>query len=195
MVRLDCIHNDRILAILLGNLRAKLHMAAFLLEVNSLADIMQKTCPLRKLLIQAQLRRHDAGKRSDFHRMLKNILTIAVPVAQRTDKTRQLPVHPVDSQLEDRLIADLHNGLIQLLGYLIYYFFNAARLNTAILHQDFQRLPRNLTAYRVEARNGDRIRRIVNDQVNARRLLDRLDVAALTADDASLHIFIGKRHN
>ena len=47
---------------------------------------------------------------------------------------------------------------------------------------------RDLAAHRVEAAQDDRLGRVVDDQVDAGRLLERADVAALAADDAALHL-------
>ena len=46
----------------------------------------------------------------------------------------------------------------------------------------------DLAADRVEARQHDRLGRVVDDQVDAGRLLEGADVAALAADDPALHL-------
>ena len=54
-----------------------------------------------------------------------------------------------------------------------------------------QRLERDaadLAAHRVEAREDDRLGRVVDDEVDAGHLLEGADVAALAADDAALHV-------
>ena len=48
--------------------------------------------------------------------------------------------------------------------------------------------PGDLAADRVEAGEDHRLGRVVDDQVDAGRLLEGADVAALAADDPALHL-------
>ena len=47
---------------------------------------------------------------------------------------------------------------------------------------------RDLAAVRIEARQDDRARRVVDDEIDAGGELERADVAALASDDAALEI-------
>ena len=51
---------------------------------------------------------------------------------------------------------------------------------------------RDLAAQRVERREHDRLRRVVDDEVDARHVLERPDVASLPSDDAALHVVGGE---
>ena len=84
--------------------------------------------------------------------------------------------------------------LLDLFLGLLHFFLDAARVDAAVLDQPAQRQPGHLAAHRIEAGDDHRLRRIVDDQVDAGRLLDRPDVAALAADDAPLHLVVGQRH-
>ena len=55
--------------------------------------------------------------------------------------------------------------------------------------------PRDLAADRLEAGDGDGLRRVVDDQIRAGKRLQCADVAALAANDAALHLVIGQRHH
>ena len=170
-------------------------MTSFLLEINCFSDIMQKTCTLCQLLIQSQFSGHDAGKSRYFRRMLQNILPIAIAITQTAKQLCQLTRHPIDTELENRFITNLHDGFIQLAGHFFNNLFNSARLNTPIFHQDFQCLAGNFTTNRIEARHRNHIRGIINDQINAGCLLNRLDISSFTADNSPLHVLIRQRHN
>ena len=63
-----------------------------------------------------------------------------------------------------------------------------AGMNAAIGDQPLDRLARDFAAERIEAREDDRARRVVDDQLDAGRGFERADVAPLAADDASLEI-------
>jgi len=54
-----------------------------------------------------------------------------------------------------------------------------------------QRDTADLTSYRIEAREDDGLRGVIDDEVDAGELLEGPDVAALTADDAALDVVVG----
>ena len=61
-------------------------------------------------------------------------------------------------------------------------------MDAAVRDEALDRLARDLAAERVEAREDDRARRVVHDELDAGRELERADVASLASDDASLHV-------
>ena len=65
---------------------------------------------------------------------------------------------------------------------------DAARVDAAVGDELGQGDPGDLAADRVEARQDDRLGRVVDDQVDAGGLLEGADVAALAADDPALHL-------
>ena len=65
---------------------------------------------------------------------------------------------------------------------------DARRMDAAVGDQPLDRLLRDLAAVRIEAGQDDRARRVVDDQIDAGRELERADVAALAADDAALEV-------
>ena len=67
-------------------------------------------------------------------------------------------------------------------------------MDTAVGDELLQRQSRHLAANGIEARNGDDLGGIVDDQLDTRQGLQLLDVPALAADDASLHLLAGQRH-
>ena len=69
---------------------------------------------------------------------------------------------------------------------------DAGRVDATVGDEPLDGLPRDLPAVRVEAREDDRAGRVVDDQLDARRLLERADVAALAADDPPLHVVAGQ---
>ena len=66
------------------------------------------------------------------------------------------------------------------------------RVDAAVLDQLRQRQPRDLAADAVERGEHDRLRRVVDDEVDAGEVLERADVAALAADDPALHVVGGE---
>src|SRR6185437_1573576 len=89
-----------------------------------------------------------------------------------------------------RISAELgreHAGDLRLLDY----FVDFRRLNAAVLDEFFERDLRDVAAQRIEGRKRDLVRYVIDKHVDARRALERLDVAPFLADYLSLHFFRG----
>ena len=94
--------------------------------------------------------------------------------------------------LEDRLVACLANEVVDLRLGLVVHLLDAGWVDTAVLEQSLERELRHLAADAVERREDDCLRRVVDDEVDARQVLERADVATLSADDSALHVVGGK---
>ena len=69
---------------------------------------------------------------------------------------------------------------------------DACRMDPPVPDELLERHPRRLAPHGVEAREHHGLGRIVDDQVDAGRRLERADVPSLAADDAALHVLAGK---
>ena len=94
----------------------------------------------------------------------------------------------VEAELEGRGLAFLADRLLHLRLDLLDDLLDARRMDAAVGDQPLDRLARDLAAERIEAREDDRAGRVVDDQLDAGRLLERADVAPLAADDPPLHV-------
>ena len=63
-------------------------------------------------------------------------------------------------------------------------------MDSAVSHELVESQPADLTTYRVESRDDDGLRRVVDNDLNAARSLERTDVSTLTTDDTTLHLII-----
>ena len=68
------------------------------------------------------------------------------------------------------------------------HLLDAVRVDPPVQHQLLQREPAHLAAHRIEARQQHRLRRVIDDQIDAGDGLEGADVATLAADDAALHL-------
>lgn len=66
-------------------------------------------------------------------------------------------------------------------------FFDACRMDAAVRYQLVQRQTRDFTAYRIEARQDDRFRRVVDDDLDAGSGFQGPDVPSFAADDPAFH--------
>jgi hypothetical protein len=69
-------------------------------------------------------------------------------------------------------------------------FLDAPGVDSAVAHELREREAGDLPANRIEARDDDGLRGVVDDQVDAGGLLEGPDVAALAADDPALHLVV-----
>jgi hypothetical protein len=61
-------------------------------------------------------------------------------------------------------------------------------MDPSVLDQLRERQPRGLSAEPVERREDDRVRCVVDDEVDTGEVLERADIASLPADDPALHV-------
>ena len=84
-----------------------------------------------------------------------------------------------DVRLQHRLLADLQDVLLHLLLRFGDDLLDPRRMDAAVLDQLGQRQPGGLAADVVEGADDDDAGRVVDDDVDAGRLLEGADVAAL----------------
>ena len=92
----------------------------------------------------------------------------------------------MNARVECSLLASLLHALVHELFCLAEHLFDARGMDAAVGNEVFHGDAADFAANRVEARDGDALRRVVDDEVRARELLERADVATLASDDATL---------
>ncbi len=78
--------------------------------------------------------------------------------------------------------------LLELGLRLVVHLLDPSGMDAPVLDELVERHPGGLAAQRVERREDDRVRCVVDDEVDAGQVLERADVPALTPDDAPLEI-------
>jgi len=99
-----------------------------------------------------------------------------------------------DARIVGGRLAGLADDDVDLGLGLVDDVLDAAWVDAAVLDELGERQASHLAADRVEAAEHDRVRRVVDDEVDAGGLLEGADVAPLAADDAALHLIGGDRH-
>ncbi len=163
-------------------------MRALDLVGQRLADVVEHCGALRGLHVRLELGRHQPGEVNDLERVLEDVLPVARPVVEAAEQLHDLLVEVAAVGLEDSLLAGLLDVLVHLRLRLVVHLLDPRRLDAAVLDELEQRDLRDLAPDRVERRQDDGLRGVVDDHVHAGQVLERADVAALTADDAPLHV-------
>ncbi len=167
-------------------------MRAFLLPVERFPDVVQKARALCQFHIRAELSGQDTGKIGNVDGMLQDILSVARAIFEAPQNFDELRMHAAHAASEDRLLAGFANGPLHFFRRLGDDLFNPRRVNTTVSNQIFQRQPRNFTPHRIERRQDDGFRRVVDDKIHARQRLDGANVSSLATDNPPLHFIIGQ---
>src|SRR5919112_1759497 len=100
----------------------------------------------------------------------------------------------MNSRLVRGLLADLDDLRIHFLAGLVDDLLDAPGMDAAVGDELLERETCDLASDRIEARDDDSVRRVVDDHVDARSELEGADVPSLATDDTTLHLIIRERH-
>ena len=167
-------------------------MGALQLVVHGLAQVVEQARPLGGLDVGPQLRRHHAGDVADLDGVLQHVLAVAGPVVEAAQHLHQLRVQVPHAALEHGALTLGLDGALHLPAGLLHHLLDMGGMDAAVGDQLLQGQAGDLPPHRLEAGDGDGLRRVVDDEIHTRQGLDGADVAALPADDAALHLVIGQ---
>ena len=167
-------------------------MRALDLGGKSLTDVVEQTRSLGNDAVNAKLVCDNTGNVSDLKGVSEDVLTVAGTVLKSTQKLYKLGIDSVDTDLEGRALTRRLDLSLDLTASLVNGVLDTGGMDTSVGDELFKGKTCDLTANGVEAGNGDRLGGIVNDKINARKLLDGTDVSALASDYSTLHIVAGK---
>ena len=102
-------------------------------------------------------------------------------------------MEPVYAGLEDHPLALLADGLIDILARLADHLFNSSRVHAPVRDQTRQRILCDLTTHRIEGRNGNGLRRVVDDEIATGGRFQGANITPFAADNPPLHIVARNR--
>src|SRR3954463_893374 len=115
--------------------------------------------------------------------MVEDVLTIAGAELQPSHQPQYVGMQVVEAQLKGCRFSLLADRFLHLGFDFLDDFFNASGMDSAVSNQALDRLARDFTPQWIEAGQDDRSRRVVDDQLDAGRCLERANVASFAADD------------
>src|ERR1043166_6071720 len=177
------------------HLHAERGVRALLVVIDGLADVVEQAAALGHHLVHADLGRHHAAQVRDLHRVAQDVLPVARAVVEPSHELLELGVHAVRAHLEAGHLAHFDDLPVDLVANLGHHLFDARGVDAAVCDQPLERNARDLASHRVERRQDHRLRRVVDDHVDAGDDLERADVAALAPDDAALHVVARQVHD
>src|SRR6185436_15109980 len=118
--------------------------------------------------------------------MLEDILRKTVTKAQPAEKFNQLRVHGGQPGAGDSIFASAHDRFVDFLRHLGHDFLDACWMDAAILNEACHGFARDLTAYRIETGQDDRVRCIIDQDGDAGGRFKGTNITTLTTDDTAL---------
>src|SRR5436190_1508551 len=191
-MRLDRVHDTVGFPVALGIARRDERVRALFLVRQRLAEVVQQRRPFRGLDAGAELGGHDARQVHDLERVLEDVLAVTRSEFEAAEDLHELLVKLAAMRLEDGLLAGLTDEVVDLGLRLVVRLLYPGGMDASVLEQLLERQLRDLAPHAVERREDDRLRRVVDDEVDAGEVLERADVAALPPDDPALHVVGGK---
>src|SRR6185437_4437517 len=182
------------LVILGCHLDAKLYVRALVLVRQHFPNVVEQRASARHRHVESKLRGHDAGQPGHLFGMLENVLAVARAPAHPADQLDELGMQAVNAGVVGRLLARLDNLRLDLLSRFVDDFFDSPGVDAAVGDELLERQARRLASHGVEAGYDDRIRRVIDDDVDAGGKLEGSNIPALTADDPPFHLVVGERH-
>ena len=172
----------------LGELHADDCVRQFGLVIGHLADVVQQSRAAGRLGVEAQLSGHDARQVSRLACVLQQVLAVGGAVFHLADHADQLGVQAVDAQVDGGALAHLDDLLLDLFLHLGHHLLDAGGVDASVGDELVQGQPRDFAPHGVETAQDDRLGSVVHDDLDARRRLERTDVAPFAADDAALDL-------
>jgi hypothetical protein len=136
----------------------------------------------------ADLRRDDGREVARLDHVIQHVLAVARTVLQSAEELDDLRRQPRDPGLVGGLLACLPDDEIDFGACLGDDFLDPTGMDAPISDELRDRDPGDLATNRVETTQDDRLRGVVDDQVDAGGLFEGADVATLPADDPALHL-------
>src|SRR5919109_3219728 len=195
VVRLDAVDDVGVFLPAPSDLGADDRVRPLDLVRDGLADVVQERSPLRDRRVDPDLRGESAGDVGRLHEVLQHVLSVARAVLEPAEEPDQLRVHVGEAHLGDRVLSRLPDLLLEVPQRALVDLLDPSGLDPAVLHQLLEGHPGGLATDGVEAGQDDGLRRVVDDDVDARGGLERADVASLAADDPALHVLARQREH
>ena len=179
-------------AVALRDVAADQGVRSLHLVVDGLTDVVQQAALLGLVDVGPDLGRKHRRQMRRLDRVVQDVLAVAGPILEPAQQLDQLRVQARHAGVVRRLLARLAHDDLDLGAALGDSLLDPARMDASVGDELGECHARHFAADRVEAREDHRLGRVVDDQVHAGSLLERADVAALTADDATLHLLRGQ---
>src|SRR3990172_7419406 len=170
-----------------GKLRAEKGVRALDVTVDRLAEVVQEGAPPDDVDVGADLSRQERAQLRRLDGVHQLVLAVAGPVLQPAQRAEDLRVEPGAVRLQRRLLRRRLHLILDVGASLLHDLLDACRMDAPVRDEARQSQPRDLPTDAVEGREHDGVWRVVDDQVDPRRVLQGADIPPLPPHHPSLH--------
>ena len=188
MVRRNGVDHDRGFTVTFHEVGADDGVAALILALDTFADVVEQAGAFGDTWIEANFARDQRTKQAHLDGVIECVLSVREAIFQAAEQLDDLGVQSIDAETLHGVFTGLHDVDFHLGTGASNEFFNARRMNAAVLNQCFEGKPGNFTPNRIEGGNEHHLRCFVDQERHARRRLEGFDVATFTTDNAAFHL-------
>src|SRR3989344_3391858 len=127
--------------------------------------------------------------------VLEHVLAVARAVIEAPEKEEDLLRKVQYARLIGGFLARLSYVIVELRFRFLHFLLYFRGLYAPVLQELLERYFRELAPQGIEGRKNYGLRRVVHDDLYARKPLERADIPPLPADDLSLQFLVGDRHH
>ena len=127
--------NIRVDSVLLGDIVADFYMAALYLMGHGLTDVVEESSRLGYLYVGSDLRGDHPRQQRYLHRVLQDVLTVAVAVLQAAQELLKLRVEPLYTGIKGSLLSRLVYGLLNFYLGFTNHILDTGRMDASVLDE------------------------------------------------------------
>ena len=188
MVRRDGVDDNGGLAKAFNKTGADGGVAALVVTLDCLADVMQQAGALGQARIEPDLASQHRAQKAHLNGVIERVLRVGEPVLEATEQLDDLGVQAVDAKTLHGVLTRLLHVEFHVLKRSLVKILDGRRVDSPVLDQALQGNARYLTPHRVKRRNQHHLGRLVDEQRHAGSGLEGFDVTPLAPNDAPLHL-------
>ena len=179
-------------AVLLADLRTHQSVAALALVTDRFPDIVQQGASTANVDIRTEFLCDPRAEMRHFQDVGNHVLAERVTVFHPSQQFDQFWMQVHDTDFETDILARLPHNLFDFFCDLVVQLFDPAGMDPSVVHQMFEHDPGDFTANRVEARDHNRLGRVVDHDIHTGHRLERADIPALASDDTAFDLLRGQ---
>ena len=157
-------------------------VGAFRLEVHRFADVVKQPSLLGNFNIGPYLSSHHTGKKGNLYTVHQDVLPIAKAVFESPQQLDKLRGQTMYSRLARCLLSLGPDSCLDLISCPLHHLLNASGMNPTVQDKPLQCNTSNLPPHWIEARESNRFRGIINDQIDPGSMFQGSNVTPLPSN-------------
>jgi hypothetical protein len=184
----DSVEHFGAFVVALAEIVTDLRVAALQFVVQGFPNIVQQAAAAGQASVEPQLVGHVLAQEGDLDAVPQDVLPVTGAVGQAAEQFELLFVQPADIGFDRSGFARLHDVLFDVLGDFLDDLLDPSGVNASVLNQPFQTAAGHFPADRIKRADHHHPGRVIHNDIDPGRLLERADVSPFATDDPPLHL-------